>query len=91
VRGATTEIGDTSPGNSPGGEIIMVFTKTKKELTDAGYSCSKVATGFTECTKKGEDTYWCDASDTCDVKPFRQDIVETTTLPRGGGKMTTMP
>jgi hypothetical protein len=92
ARGATT-IGDTTPDPGPGGgEIIMVFTKTKAELIAAGYSCSKVATGFSECTKAGADTYWCDGSDTCEVKPFRnQDIINSTTLPRGGGTMTYRP
>lgn len=33
---------------------------TAKDLEAQGYTCEVVATGFTECTKKGEKTYWCD-------------------------------
>ncbi|MHB1104016.1 MAG: hypothetical protein ACYC0C_14830 [Devosia sp.] len=50
--------------NNPQGEGT-----TRKSLEDAGYTCSYVATGFWECTKAGETTYWCDVS-SCQPKPL---------------------
>ena len=52
--------------NNPQGEGT-----TKKGLEDQGYKCELVATGFWECTKAGETTYWCDVS-SCQPKPRRQ-------------------
>ncbi len=49
--------------NNPQGEGT-----TRKSLEDAGYTCSLVATGFWECTKAGETTYWCDVT-SCQPKP----------------------
>lgn len=49
--------------NNPQGEGT-----TKKSLEDSGYTCTYVATGFWECTKAGETTYWCDVS-SCQPKP----------------------
>ncbi len=44
-------------------------TKTVADLEGDGYTCTRIATGFTECTKKGADTYWCSSSTDCGVKP----------------------
>lgn len=43
-------------------------TVTKESLKSQGYTCEYVATGFWECTKPGETTYWCDAG-SCQPKP----------------------
>jgi hypothetical protein len=45
-------------------------TITKDSLEGDGYTCSVVSTGFWECTKPGETTYWCDAG-SCQPKPLR--------------------
>ena len=41
---------------------------TKEGLEKDGYKCELVSTGFWECTKNGQTTYWCDAS-SCQPKP----------------------
>ena len=42
--------------------------KPKKDLTDSGYSCVRVAVNFIECTKSGSPTYWCDDAGNCEAK-----------------------
>jgi len=55
--------------------------KTPEQLKTDGYTCAVVATGWSECTKDGATTYWCDASNTCLPKPR----VGTTPDPVRGG------
>ena len=66
--------------------------KTRKELEDAGYTCRYIATGFWECKKDGDTTYWCDITGACDEKPF---IVPThggrTAITPGGGTAASQP
>jgi hypothetical protein len=57
--------------------------KTQKDLEGDGYTCTVVATGFTECTKSGSTTYWCDASGACEPKPFRTTTTGTFRRPTG--------
>ena len=67
--------------------------KTRKQLEDAGYTCTYVATGFYECTKAGDTAYWCDGTGACDEKPFR--TVPTnrgrTVITPGGGITASQP
>ena len=42
--------------------------KPKKDLTDGGYTCVRVAVNFIECTKSGSPTYWCDDAGNCEAK-----------------------
>jgi hypothetical protein len=45
--------------------------KKKSDLVAAGYKCERVGVNFTECTKNGATTYWCDDTGNCEPKPTR--------------------
>jgi len=73
--------------------------KPKKDLTDAGYTCVRVAVNFIECTKKGSKTYWCDDTGSCQPKPRvkprdavkvpEKGVIEVDPGSGGGGKGAT--
>lgn len=67
--------------------------KPKKDLTDSGYTCVRVAVNFIECTKSGGTTYWCDDAGNCEAKPRTRPKAERAPNadvkemdPKSGGK-----
>jgi hypothetical protein len=72
--------------SSPGSSAYAASTKIG-DLKSSGYTCTTIATGFTECTKDGSTTYWCDASGSCQPKP-RTKPIERVVLPPSGGLST---
>ena len=90
ARYVTNEAGDTDSGGGPATGTTVMYGKKQGDLTNDGYTCVTVATGFKECTKAGSPTYWCDASGTCEVKPFRAGAADVV-APRGKAKMTMLP
>ena len=85
ARVISTDAGDagTGDGGMDTGSTTVYAVRTKANLIAAGYTCTHIATGFDECTKSGSDTYWCDASGSCDVKPFRN-TTDVYVAPQGG-------
>lgn len=60
---------ETSEMSNGGPRTTIVAQAKKTDLVADGYTCTRIATGFTECTKKSATTYWCDNSGSCQPKP----------------------
>ena len=92
ARSISTEPADIDSGGETdtGGDSGVIVVSKKKMSELVGYTCVVIASGFKECTKAGSDTYWCDASGSCEVKPFRSAETTGITTP-SGGVLTTAP
>ena len=91
ARSISTEPADIDSGGETdtGGDSGVIVVSKKKMSELVGYTCVVIASGFKECTKPGSTTYWCDASGTCEPKPYRN--TSDGVVAPSGGVLSTAP